>query len=415
MAKRGLLGWLFRSRSEPVSQEDLAKYLNGEPSWANIDVDRHSAIGVTAVWACVRLISETLASLPLKLYRKVGNGKEPAVEHPLYRVLHDAPNGEQTSFLWREQTQAHVLLQGNTYSQIVRGNGLYADSLQPLDPERMKVDRRDGKLFYEYHTKDRTVVLPRSDVLHIPGLGWDGVSGYPVIVVHAQAIGSSIAGDRYAAEFFGNSASPDGFITMKGNLKDKKAQERMQTSWEAAHSAWGKKHRTAILEDGAEWKPISIPPEQAQFIETRRYHRSEVASIFRVPPHLIGDVERSTSWGTGIEQQTIGFVVYTMMPWLVRWEQSLNRQLLLEDERDTYFFKFELKGLLRGDLAARQAFYHQMLNDGVFNADDVLELEDMNEQASGQGKVYLVPVNMQTKDRAINPPEPPVPAGGSST
>ena len=252
MAKRGLLGWLFRSRSEPVSQEDLAKYLHGEPSWANIDVDRNSAIGVTAVWACVRLISETLASLPLKLYRKVGNGKESATEHPLYRLLHDDPNKEQTSFLWREQTQAHVLLQGNTYSQIVRANGLYADSLQPLDPERMKVSRIDGKLAYEYRTKDRTVVLPRSDVLHIPGLGWDGMCGYPVIVVHAQAIGSSIAGDRYAAEFFGNSAAPDGFITMKGNLKDKKAQERMQTSWEAAHTAWGKKHRTAILEDGNE-------------------------------------------------------------------------------------------------------------------------------------------------------------------
>ncbi len=415
MAKRGLLGWLFRSRSEPVSQEDFARSLNGGSGWAGIDVDRHSAIGVTAVWACVRLISETLASLPLKLYRKVGSGKEPAAEHPLYRLMHDAPNAEQTSFLWREQAQGHVLLQGNTYSQITRANGLYADGLWPLDPERMKIERRGGKLAYVYTGKDRTDVMPKGDVLHIPGLGWDGAQGYPVIAVHAQAIGSSIAGDRYAAEFFGNSASPDGFISMKEYLKDKKAQERMQTSWEDAHSAWGKKHRTAILEGGAEWKPISIPPEQAQFIETRKYHRSEVASIFRVPPHLIGDVDRSTSWGTGIEQQTIGFVVYTMMPWLTRWEQSLNQQLLLDDERDTYFFKFELKGLLRGDLAARQAFYHGMLNDGVFSADDVLALEDMNEQASGQGKVYLVPVNMQTKDRAINPPEPPAPAGGSST
>jgi HK97 family phage portal protein len=370
-----------------VSQDDLSKWFGGVPSWANIDVDRHSAIGVSAVWACVRLISETIAAMPLKLYRRVGDGKEPATEHPLYRVLHDAPNPMQTSFLWREQSQGHLLLQGNQYSQIVR-DGIRPVQLWPLDPEKMAVSKGPTSMLYEYQTKAGAVKLGRGEVLHIPGLGWDGICGYPVIQVHAQSLGSSIAGERYAAEFFGNSASPDGFITMQGALKDKNAQERMQRSWEDAHGAWGKKHRTAILEQGAEWKPISIPPEQAQFIETRKYNRSEVASIFRVPPHLIGDVERSTSWGTGIEQQSIGFVVFTMLPWLTRWEQSLNQQLLLEDEREDYFFEFLVTGLLRGDAAARSAFYHQMLLDGVLNADEVRAMENMNPQPEGQGKAW---------------------------
>ena len=410
MAKRRLFGALFRSRSEPVSQDDLAKWFGGEPSWANIDVDRSAAFAIPAVWACVRLIAETIASMPLILYRRTATGKERAVDHPLYRVLHDAPNPERPSFLWREQSQTHLLLLGNAYSQIVR-DGASAAQLWPLDPEKMQVSRDpSGALLYEYTKNSKPYPMRRSELLHVPGLGWDGITGFSVIAYQAQTMGASIAGDRYASEFFANSASPSGFITMTGALKDKNAQERMQRSWEDAHGAWGKKHRTAILEQGAEWKPISIPPEQAQFIEARKYSRAEIAALFRVPPHMIGDVERSTSWGTGIEQQSIGFVTFTMMPWLVRWEQCLNQQLLLEDERAEYFFEFLVTGLLRGDAAARSSYYHQMLNDGVLNADEVRAMENLNTQEDGQGKVYLVPVNMQTKDRAMNPPEPPAPA-----
>lgn len=407
MAKsRGLFGRLFRSRNEPISEKDLSRW-GGEPSWVGIPVGRSEAVAIPAVWACVRLISETMASLPLALYRSTADGKERATDHPLYGLLHDQPNPVATSFLWRETGQAHAMLVGNHYSQIIKDRGLYPTQLWPLDPECMTVIPGGGTLRYLYRVSGAPdVALMRDDVLHVPGLGWDGVKGMSVIAHHAQTLGAAIAGDRYAAEFFGNSSRPDGFITMAGSLKDASAQRRMQQSWDEAHGAWGNKHRTAILEQGAEWKPMTIPPEQAQFIEARKLSRQEVASIFRVPPHLIGDVDRSTSWGTGIEQQTIGFVVYTLMPWLVRWEQCLNQQLLMPEERDRYYFKFELKGLLRGDMAARTSFYNAMLDRGVFHADDVLELEDMNPQEKGAGKVYFIAANMQTKDRAIDPPEP---------
>lgn len=405
-----------RSRSEPVSQADLAKWFGGGPSWSGIDVDRTSAMGVSAVWSCVRLISETMAALPLVLLRRRNDGgTERATEHPLYRLLHDQPNPERNSFLWREQQQQHVLIMGNCYSQVVRERGVYPAGLWPLDPERMKVGRDGTALLYTYRTQDGAEhVLTPSDVLHIPGLGWDGLIGYPVLTMHAQGIGSAIAAERYGSEFFKNGAEPHGYIKMVGSLKDDAARKRLRESWQDVYGEWGNKHKTGILEQGAEYVQTTIPPEQAQFIETRRYSRSEIASIFRVPPHLIGDVDRSTSWGTGIEQQTIGFVVYTLMPWLVRWEQCLDQQLLMEDERGTYFFKFELKGLLRGDLAARTNFYNAMLDRGVFHADDVLALEDMNPQEGGVGKTYFIASNMQTKERAINPPEPTPVAGGST-
>ncbi len=404
--------FLRRSRSEPVSQADLAKWWGGGESWAGISVDRTGSLGVSAVWACVRLISETLASLPLKLYRRTATGKEVATEHPLYRMMHDSPNPEQTSFLWHEQSQGHLLLQGNHYSQIIYEGGLYPVQLWPLDPERMSVGRlSSGKLQYEYLKPDgQKEILPRSSVLHISGMGWDGIKGYSVIDVHANSIGARIAESRYGAEFFRNGAQPGGVVEMPGKLKDKAARDRFRESWGDTYGVWGKKHSVGILEEGAKFQTISVPPEQAQFIESRKYGVPEIARIFGCPPHMIGDVERSTSWGTGIEEQNIGFGVYTMTPWLVRREQCLNKQLLLPDEQATYYFKYELKGLLRGNLGARTAFYNAMLDRGVFHADDVLELEDMNPQEGGEGKVYFMPVNFQTKDRAINPPEPVAPA-----
>jgi len=388
----GILSRLFRrSRSEPVSQADLARYMMGEPSWSAIDVDRHSSIAITTVWACVRLITETLASLPLILYRRLPNGgKERAVEHPLYDLLRTAPNTEQTSFLWREQGQGHLLLRGNLYSQIVRGGDGYPQQLWPLDPERMDVERKDGIRRYAYQTKDKKIELPAEDVLHIPGLGWDGIKGYDVITVKAQELGSNVAAARFGAEFFGNAAAPSGYIKMPGVFKDLAAQKRMQQSWEDAHG-WGKKHRTAILEQGSEWQAMSIAPEQAQFLETRKFNRTDVAAMFRTPPHMVGDLERATF--SNIEEQAIEFVVYTMRPWFVRWEQSLNMRLLPLEDQGIYFWEFLVDGLLRGNAVARWTAYRTAREIGALSADEVRELENMNPIPDGNGQGYFVPAN----------------------
>jgi HK97 family phage portal protein len=392
--------FLRRSRSEPVSQEDLAKWFGGGESWSGMNIDRTTSLGLSAVWACVRLISESVASLPLILYRRTEKGKERAVDHPLFNVFRLQPNPESTSFQWREVEQGHLLLQGNCYSQIVLGGDGYVDELWPLDPERMVVRRLDGKVVYEYnpHGSNARIVLPRDQVLHVAGLGYDGIKGYAVLELLANTIGAVAAADRYGAEFFKNEASPGGYIKLAGALKDDAARTRLRDSWEDMHGKWGNKRRVGVLEQGAEFNAISIPPEQAQFIETRKYGTSEISRIFGVPPHMIGDVERSTSWGTGIEQQGIGFVVNTLRPWLVRWEQALTVQVLPEKDRGEYFFEFLVDALMRGDMQARWTAYRTAREIGILSANDVRELENMNDIENGDD--YFVPMNWMTVENA---------------
>jgi HK97 family phage portal protein len=402
--------FLRRSRSEPVSQEDLAKWFGGGESWSGVDVDRTSSLGMAAVWACVRLISESVASLPLILYRRTEKGKERAVDHPLYNVFRLQPNPESTSFQWREVEQGHLLLQGNCYSQKIVGKDGYVDELWPLDPERMTVTRQNGKVVYEYRPSKATsaVVLPKDQVLHVAGLGYDGIKGYAVLELMANTIGAVAAGERYGAEFFKNEASPGGYIKLVGSLKDEAARKRLRDSWEDMHGKWGNKRRVGVLEQGAEFQTISIPPEQAQFIETRKYGTSEIARIFGVPPHMIGDVERSTSWGTGIEQQGIGFVVNTLRPWLVRWEQTLTVQVLPEKDREEYFFEFLVDALMRGDMQARWTAYRTAREIGILSANDVRALENMNSIENGDD--YFVPMNWMTVENAQKAAAPNAPA-----
>ncbi len=398
-----------RSRSEPVSQEDLAKWFGGTESWSGIDVDRTTSLGLSAVWACVRIIAEGVASLPLILYRRTEGGKERAVDHPLYNVFHLQPNTYESSFQWREQEQAHLLLQGNCYSQIIKGADGYVRELWPLDPDKTTPKRDGDLLVYEYRRGGGAspIVLQREDVLHVAGLGYDGIKGYAVLEVCANTIGAVIAGERYGAEFYKNEASPGGYIKLAGVLKDEAARKRLRDSWEDMHGKWGNKRRVGVLEQGAEFQTIAIPPEQAQFIETRKFGTSEIARIFGVPPHMIGDVERSTSWGTGIEQQGIGFVVHTLRPWLVRWEQALSLQILPEADREEYFFEFLVDALMRGDMQARWTAYRTAREIGVLSANDVRALENMN--AIDNGDDYFVPMNWMTVENAKKAAPPSVP------
>jgi len=360
-------------------------------------VNETTAMQMTAVYSCVRILSETVAGLPLNVYRyNDRGGKEKAFKHPLYRLLHDEPNPEMTSFAFRETLMSHLLLWGNAYAQIIRNARGEVIALYPLMPNKMTVDRdQNGRLFYSYQRsvedpatlgKSIWVTLSPSDVLHIPGLGFDGLIGYSPIAMAKNAIGLAIATEEYGAKFFANGAAPSGVLEHPGTIKD---PQRVKESWNSAYQGSANAHKIAVLEEGMKYTPIGIAPEQAQFLETRKFQINEIARIFRVPPHMLADLEKSSF--SNIEQQSLEFVKYTLDPWVVRWEQSMCRVLFSESEKPTYFIKFNVDGLLRGDYASRMTGYATARQNGWMSANDIRELENLDRIASDLGgDLYLI-------------------------
>ncbi|MBO6205952.1 MAG: phage portal protein [Lachnospiraceae bacterium] len=403
----GILSGLFRSRDKPTDRTAGSAYsffVGGTASGKY--VTERSAMQMTAVYCCVRILSEAVASLPLQFYRYTDDGgKEKAVEHPLYFLLHDEPNPEMTSFIFRETLMTHLLLWGNAYSQIIRNGKGEVIALYPLMPDRMKVDRDEhGRLYYEYTVYDsddvdgrkgtdkvgRTVRLQPHDVLHIPGLGFDGLVGYSPIAMAKNAIGLAIATEEYGSKFFANGAAPSGVLEHPGTIKD---PSKVRESWQATFGGSGNSNKIAVLEEGMKYTPISISPEQAQFLETRKFQIDEIARIFRVPPHMIGDLEKSSF--NNIEQQSLEFVKYTLDPWVSRWEQAMVRALLTPDEKKRYFFKFNVDGLLRGDYQSRMNGYATARQNGWMSANDIRELENLDRIPAEQGgDLYLINGNM---------------------
>lgn len=354
-------------------------------------VNERTAIQTTAVYACVRVLSEAIAALPLHTYRYTSNGKEKAVDHNLYHLLHNEPNPEMTSFVFRETLMGHLLLWGNAYAQIIRDGRGKVIALYPLMPDKMTVDRNDkGDLIYLYLKDGMSYVLKSEEVLHIPGLGFDGLVGYSPIAMAKNAIGMAIATEEYGAKFFSNGANPGGVLEHPGVVKD---PARIRESWNSVYQGTGNAHKVAVLEEGMKFQSIGIPPEQAQFLETRKFQINEIARIYRVPPHMIGDLEKSSF--SNIEQQSLEFVMYTLDPWVVRWEQAIVRSLISTTEKKEYFVKFNVNGLLRGDYQSRMSGYAVGRQNGWLSADDIRELEDMNKLPIGSGgDKYLVNGNM---------------------
>ena len=397
----GIFSGLFRSRDKPQNRTTGSAYsfFFGSSS-AGKRVNERSAMQMTAVYSCVRILAEAVAGLPLHLYRsKEDGGKEKAIYHPLYLLLHDEPNPEMSSFVFRETLMTHLLLWGNAYAQIIRNGKGEVIALYPLMPDRMTVDRdRDGKLYYEYTVstddaptvKGTVVRLKPSDVLHIPGLGFDGLVGYSPIAMAKNAIGMAIACEEYGAKFFANGAAPGGVLEHPGTIKD---PQRVRESWQSTFGGSGNANKIAVLEEGMKYTPIGISPEQAQFLETRKFQINEIARIFRVPPHMVGDLEKSSF--SNIEQQSLEFVKYTLAPWISRWEQAIQRSLLLMSERTRYFARFNVEGLLRGDYQSRMNGYAVARQNGWMSANDIRELESLDMIPDEQGgNLYLINGNM---------------------
>lgn len=402
---------LFRARDKPTRPQN--SMVGGWKSWfgsttAGKIVNERTAMQTTAVYACVRILAESVAGLPLHLFeyqavsptRGTDNRTEKKTDHPLYHLLHDEPNPEMTSFVFRETLMTHLLLWGNAYAQIVRDGRGSPVALYPLLPENVVVNRAEnGEIYYTYqrgHGESRRdphaglITLLRHEVLHIPGLGFDGLVGHSPIAMAKNAIGMALATEEYGATFFANGANPGGVLEHPGVVKD---PQRVRDGWNSAYRGSGNAHRVAVLEEGMRYHTIGIPPEQAQFLQTRKFQINEIARIFRIPPHMIGDLEKSSF--SNIEQQSIEFVKYTLDPWVVRWEQALQKALILPSEQAKMFIKFNLDGLLRGDYPSRMTGYSIARQNGWMSANDIRELENLGRiSAEEGGDLYLVNGNM---------------------
>lgn len=404
----GILSGFFKARDVP--KNSLAGGFFGflGRSAAGKIVTERNSMQVTAVYACVRVITESMASLPIHLYRynKTG-GKDKAVYHPLYFLLQNEPNPEMSAFSFYEAMTANILLWGNAYAQIIRNGRGEILGLYPLMAERMTVDRmeRTGEIYYKYNKTSGDanavsdqVYLRSYEVLHIPGLGFDGLIGYSPIMMAKNAIGLGMAAEEYGSKLYENGATPSGILTHPGVIKE---PEKVRRAWHAAYGGSSKAGKTAVLEEGMTYTPISINPVEAQFLETRKFQMNDIARIFRVPPHMIGDLEKSSF--SNIEQQSLEFVKYTMNPWVTRWEQSLRRSLLSRSEKREYTIKFNLEGLLRGDYKSRMDGYAIGRQNGWMSANDIRQLEDLDLIPEEEGgDLYLINGNMtKLKDAGL--------------
>lgn len=390
----GILAGLFERRDTAI---DLAS-VTGWPiltTAAGVSVTPQSALRLSAVYACVRILSESVAQLPLFVYEKQNSGgKARATKHPLYRLLHDAPNDDMTSFEYREMLMVHLCLRGNAYSEIVWNTRGQVQALYPLHPDRVQVFWKDNERFYRiWNANQSSVELPEYKIWHLRGMSEDGITGLSPIALHRQAIGLGLAAEEFGARFFGSGAQLSGVLQHPGELGDE-AYERVLRNWNARYGGLSNAHQTVILEEGTTYQPISVAPEDAQFLETRQFQVTDIARIFRVPPHMIADLDKATF--SNIEHQGIEFVVHTLTPWLRRFEQSLTQRMMTQAEQSRYFIEFLIDGLLRGDTESRYAAYATARQNGWLSANDIRELENMNPVNGGD--VYLVPLNMVPAD-----------------
>lgn len=400
----------FRSRDRPKDETEGSRF---RPffgaSTSNKRVSEKTAMQLTAVYACIKVLSESVAQLPLHLYINTDEkGKRlKATEHPLYFLLHDEPNPEMSSFVFREVMMTHLLVWGNAYAQIIRNGKNEVTALYPLMADRITVSRNDkGLIEYQYTTSNiesgkgggKTVTLPADQVFHLPAMGFDGLVGYSPLAMAKNAVGTAIACEEYGSKFFTNAAAPSGVLEHPGTLKN---PDKLRESWNALYRGSANSSKVAVLEEGMTYKPISITPEQVQFLETRKFQTGEIARIYRVPGHMIGDLEWTTY--ANIEQQSLEFVKYTLDPWLVRWEQEIKRKLLTGDEKKNYYAKFNVDGLLRGDYASRMQGYALGRQNGWYSANDIRNYENMELIPEEEGgDLYLINGNMtKIKDAGI--------------
>lgn len=373
----------------------------GMQSYTGRNVDVQSALSSTAVWAATRLIGETIAALPLNTYIREGdNGKKKARGHPLYYLLHTQPNDEMTAFSFWEMAFYQLLLtDGSFYAEIERNLRGDVIALWPLLPHKMTVSRQEGVLTYTYELPNGSKVnIPANNVFPIHGPSLNGLTGLTPLGLAKESIGLGLATEEFGARFFKNGGSVSGVLESPDELGED-GRQNLRESFEETYSGLSKAHRLLILEEGMTYKQIGIPPDQAQFLETRKFQVTEIARFFRVPPHMIYDLDKATF--SNIEHQSLEFVKYTLLPWLVRVEQAISWRLLSKTEKQKYFVEFNVEGLLRGDMKSRFEAYHIARMDGTMARDEIRALENMNPLTPEQLADTWRPVNMVPGDTPV--------------
>jgi len=395
---RALVAEGLRSRAEKSEQRshpssnstDWATLFGYNTTASKITVTAETALRASAVYACVSVIAGTIGTLPAHVYRRLpGGGKEKAPDHPLYPILHDSPNDLLTSCEFREMMQAHLCLRGNAYARVLRDGGGRVVGLDPVHPDRVAIYVNGMSAVYVVTSATgATERLGPDQLLHLRGMGPDGVVGYSPITLARESIGLSLAAEKFGAKFFGNSARPSGHLEVPAQISPDDVK-RTKENWQAAQGG-DNQSSTAVLFGGIKWSNVSMTNDDAQFLETRKFQIPEIARIFRVPLHKIQDMSGATF--SNIEHQSIEFVTDCVRPWAVRWEQRLNQVLLTPTERRSFFIELNLEGLLRGDMASRFTAYKVGREAGFLSVNDIRDTENMNRVDGGDS--YMQPLNM---------------------
>lgn len=369
---------------------DWSKYFAGASTSSGVTVTPETALQTSAVYGCVSVIAGTVSTLPLHIYRRLpGGGREKATDHPLYSLLHDAPNDLLTSCEWREMMQAHLCLRGNAYAGIIRDGAGVVRALEPIHPDRVSVFQRENKVTYSVQeASGPQETYTHETMLHLRGLGNSGVIGFSPIALARNAIGLAIATENHGSKLFANGARPSGVLETPANLTDAQLKA-LRAAWDAAHSGQENAGKMAILSQGMKYSGVSMSNEDAQFLETRKFQIPEIARIFRVPLHKIQDMSGATF--SNIEHQAIEFVTDCIRPWVVKWEQRLNVTLLTPAERREYFIEYSLDALMRGDTTSRYTAYRVGREGGWLSSNDIRDLENMNRIEGGD--TYMQPLN----------------------
>ena len=391
----------------PISSANIVETLQlGTQSVAGVSVTQEKALGLTAFWAGVRMISQTVAMLPCECFEVERQGYRRAVEHRAHKLVYIRPNPMMTPFTFKEVRIAHLLTWGNAYCEIEYDAANQPIALWPLLPDRTGVELRSGEKVYWTTVGGQKVWLEARRVLHTPGLGFDGIQGYNVIKLHKDALGQAIATNQYGAEFFANSGRPSGLLVHPAspNPEERKA---LRESWNQMHTGLTKAQRTAIMWGGMKYEAISVPPEDAQYLGSREMSIEEVARILNINPILLQHFTKATTWGSGVAEFLTAFGTLTITPWCERDEDVLNHDLFTEAERGRFYVKYNTNALLRGDPETQAKVLEIKRRNGIINADEWRALSEENPLPDGLGQVYIVPLNMVPVDQLVNPPEPP--------
>ncbi len=391
----------------------LTEWVTGAPSSSGVAVNERSALGYSATFACINVLSKDVGQLPAQVFKRNGEDRELARDHRVYKLLHDRPNPYMTPFTMKQTITAHMVGWGNGFLEIESNGAGEPVNLWPLPPSCTKaVVRPDGtKVIVTTRSNGQEIGLPAERVLHLPGLGFDGISGYSVISLARESIGTGMAAEKFSAGFFKRGAIP-GLVLQTPNKLSPEARKNIKESWKMQHEGLDKSHRTALLEEGVTINTLGISQKDSEFLETSKFSIEQVARFFDVPLMRLHSTTAITSWGTGLEQWNRGYLVHTLGPWLTLWEESCNWALLRENERKKYYVEFLRESLLQGDMAAKVAYYQGLFGMGAISPNGIARKENLPAAETG-GDARFVPLNYVPLDLAINPPEPsPSPFGG---